>query len=77
MAARRLPRGTRLDAVTLFYEVEREHKERWATIADHVGLSPSALFDVMVANIQLDERGYPIWMPEKPQRDGELPIDTA
>lgn len=77
MVQRRLPRGTRIDAVTLGYEVERSSKERWAQIAEHVGISQSALFDVMVQNMQLDERGYPVWLPEKPARDGELPIDSV
>lgn len=77
MTPRRLPRGTRKDPVTLGYDVERQNKDQWGKIAAHVGMSPSALFDLMVENIQLDERGYPVWLPQKPTRDGELPIDSA
>lgn len=77
MAPKRLPRGTRKDGVTLFYEVERENKSTWAAVAEHAGMSPSALFDVMVTHLELDERGYPVWLPEQPLRDGELPIDPA
>jgi hypothetical protein len=77
MASTRLPRGTRREVVTLGYDVERDNKDRWAKIAAHVGMSASALFDAMVENIELDERGYPVWLPEKPPIDGELPIDSA
>jgi len=77
MAVRRLPRGTRIHPVTLGYDVERVNKDRWAGIAEHVGMSASALFDRMVENIALDELGYPLWLPEQPLLDGELPIDPA
>ncbi|WP_344257677.1 hypothetical protein [Agromyces humatus] len=63
--------------MTLGYDVERTNKDRWADIAAHVGMSPSALFDRMVENIELDGRGYPTWLPEQPLKDGELPIDPA
>jgi hypothetical protein len=63
--------------VTLGYDVERTSKDQWKRIADHVGISPSALFDLMVENIELDDRGYPVWLPVKPAPDGELPIDSA
>ncbi|WP_448812163.1 hypothetical protein [Agromyces bauzanensis] len=75
--AARLPRGTRIDPVTLGYDVERANKNKWKGIADHVGISPSALFDAMVENIELDDRGYPTWLPEQPLKDGELPIAPA
>lgn len=41
-------------------------------------MSASQLFDVMVETLQVDEDGYPVWLPEKPVRDrqGELPIDS-
>lgn len=77
MTVRRLPRGTRKDPVTLGYDVERANKDRWAAIATHVGMSPSALFDRMVENVQLDGRGRPVWLPTEPLADGELPIDAA
>lgn len=77
MTPRRLPRGTRIDPVTLGYDVERVNKDRWASLAAHVGMSPSALFDQMVENLPLDDRGFPTWLPEQPLRDGELPIDSA
>lgn len=77
MAPKRLPRGSRKDPATLFYEVERAHKEKWGEIAAHAGMSPSALFDLMVDNLELDDRGFPTWLPAQPLRDGELPIDSA
>ncbi len=77
MTARRLPRGTRVDPVTLGYDVERPNKERWAQIASHSGMSASALFDLMVENIELDADGRPVWLPEQTALDaGELPINS-
>lgn len=73
MTPRRLPRNTRVDPVDLGYEVERANKDRWKAIATQAGVSPSALFDRMVENIQLDEHGVPVWLPE---HEG-LPIDSA
>lgn len=77
MATKRLPRGTRVDPVSLGYDVERGNKDTWAMWARHAGFSPSAFFDLMVENTQLDDRGFPPWLPEQPLRDGELPIDPA
>lgn len=88
MAARRLPRGTRKDPVVFPLSVERQSRDRWKEIADHNGISPSAMFDAMVENIQLTMNGRPVWLPEpliepepeepaRPPKDGELRIDTA
>ncbi|WP_144797881.1 hypothetical protein [Microbacterium paludicola] len=77
MAARRLPRGTRLEPVVFPLSVEKRNRDRWKEIADLNGISSSAMFDAMVENIELDLRGRPTWLPERPPKDGELPIDSA
>ena len=79
MTTPRRDRGTRIDPVALGWEVERTNKSRFAQIAKHSGMSASQLFDVLVETLQLDDEGYPVWLPEKPirDRDGELPIDSA
>lgn len=86
MAAQRLPRGTRRDPVVFPMSVERTSRDRWKEIADHNGISSSAMFDEMVKNIQLDMRGRPVWLPEAPSlvdapprapKDGELPISPG
>lgn len=59
MASRRLPRGTRIDPVVFPLSVERTSRDKWKEIADHNGISPSAMFDAMVVNIELDMRGRP------------------
>lgn len=74
MTPRRLPRGTRQQPVSLGYDVERTNKDRWKEIADHVGISPSALFDRMVETIELDGNGIPVWYKRS---DEELPINTT
>lgn len=67
--------------------VERTNRDRWKEIADHNDISPSAMFDAMVAHIELTMSGRPVWLPEeptlidrpqqRPAKEGELPIDTA
>lgn len=70
--------------------VERTSRDRWKEIADHNGISPSAMFDAMVDNIELTMSGRPVWLPEpliepsaeapkppRPPKDGELRIDDA
>lgn len=85
---RRLPRNTRKDPVVFPLSVERHNRDRWKEIAEHNGISPSAMFDAMVTNIQLTMGGRPVWLPEpllepvaadaaRPTKDGELPIDPA
>lgn len=77
MTPRRRARGSLREPVSLGYDVERDNKERWKAIAAHAGVSPSFLFDLMVENIELTDRGVPTWFPEQPQiGDGELPIDS-
>lgn len=76
MAARRLPRGTRKEPVVFPLSVEKRNRDKWKEIADRNGLSPSAMFDAMVEHVELDLRGRPTWLPESPQKDGELPIDS-
>lgn len=86
MAARRLPRGTRIDPVVFPLSVERTSRDKWKEIADHNGISASAMFDALIENIELDMRGRPVWLPEvptlvdappRPPKEGELPIDSA
>ena len=72
MTPPRRPRGSRKDPVAIGYDVERENKDRWADIARNAGVSPSALFDLMVESIELDEHGVPLWF----KRPEELPIDA-
>ena len=77
MVARR-KRGTLVHPATLGYEVEAEAKERFDALARHAGVSSAVFFERVVENIELNERGLPVWWPEQPALvDGELPIDTA
>jgi hypothetical protein len=68
--------------------VERDSRDRWKEIAEHNGISASAMFDALVNNIELTMNGRPVWLPEpliepsaeetpRPPKDGELRIDTA
>lgn len=76
MAAKRRPRGTLVDPTQLGYPVERANKNKFAAVARNANISAAALFDLLVENMELNERGYPVWL-EVPlaARDEELLID--
>lgn len=79
MAVRRLPRGTRVDAVALGWKVEKAQKERFERLAAHAGVSAAVFFEAVVdhLNTELTSRGLPEWWPAQELTDGELPIDSA
>jgi len=66
-----------VDGRMLGYTVHGRNKRRWDDLADHLKISPSELFDIMVETLPLDEYGRPTWYPEPADPDGVLPIDTA
>lgn len=74
MAARRRPRGTRVDPVAPGYIIERAAKDQLGALAARAGVSPSLFIERMVEHVttELDDRGLPTWWPEP---EG-LPIDT-
>lgn len=80
MAARRLPRGTRStsETVTAGWKIDVRSRDRWNAIAERLGVSGAALFDLMVESIEVDGPNRPEWLPEDPRAgDGVLPIDAA
>lgn len=78
MTVQRLPRGTRVDSISLGLLVERANKERFALIARNSGMTSSALFDALVEHMPLDEQGRPDWLPTALKtKDAELPIKSA
>lgn len=86
MVAKRRPWGTRKDPFFYGLSVERANAERWKRIAEHNGISASAMFDLMVENIELTMSGRPVWLPAplvepesltRTPKDGELHIDAA
>lgn len=74
MSSPRRPRGSLRDPIAMGWKVERGNKDYFAQIASKAGLSGAALFDLMVENLELDERGLPIWLPRENVK-GQLPID--
>ncbi len=78
MAAPRLPRGTRRKPVTAGWKIEERSRDRWNAIALRSGISAGALFDRMVASVEVDGPNRPSWLPDNPDaEDGVLPIDAA
>lgn len=74
--ARRRPRGTRIDPVSMTLEVERTSKSKFEEIARTSGVSGSVMFELLVAHVELTDQGIPVWMPET-NRPEELPIKTT
>lgn len=74
MSTPRRPRGSVTDPIALGWKVQRENKDLFADLAAKAGLSGAALFDLMVENLELDERGLPAWIPQD-DPEGHLPID--
>ena len=77
MAARRLPRGTRSKPVAAGWKIEERNRDRFNAIAEHNDLSAGAMLDQLIENMPLDDLGRPLWLPPKPLKDGELPIEAA
>lgn len=76
MTVQRLPRGTRVDSISLGLLVERANKERFAAIAKNAGMTSSAFFDALVEHMPLNEKGIPSWLPSTlEKKDEKLPIE--
>lgn len=74
MTSPRRPRGSVDDPIALGWKVQRKNKDFFTELASKAGLSGAAMFDLMIENLELDERGLPAWAPMKDD-EGKLPID--
>lgn len=73
MTERRRFRGTVQNPVTPGWRVEESSRDRAKTIAAAAGVSPSEFIDALIQNVELDDRGLPVWwVPRSPHE--ELPI---
>ncbi len=77
MAQQKTLRGTVQVPKQQRFTVDAETKRRFDSIARKAGVSKSYFFTRLVENIELTDQGLPVWWPEEPPRDGELPIDSA
>ncbi len=73
MAARRLPRGTRVKPVAVGWRIEQTAKAKVDKTAAAMGVSAAVLLEEMIDRLDLDERGVPTWWT--PDNDEELPIN--
>lgn len=73
MTQNRRARGTVIEPSGLGWRVEKANKDFFASLAQRAGISNAALFDAMVENIVLDDRGLPTWLPY--DNKGQLPIE--
>lgn len=66
-------RGSVPDPVNLGWRVKGANRDLFASLATRAGMSNAALFDAMVENIVLDDRGLPTWLPHDHKE--QLPIE--
>ncbi|MCD4850771.1 MULTISPECIES: hypothetical protein [Micrococcaceae] len=76
MAARRLPRGTRLNPVRLGWAIEEERKELIDNLADRAGVSSAVILEAIIDHVRKDipDGGLPPWMLGN---QGVLPLPQA
>ena len=76
MAARRLPKGTRVNPVRLGWAIEEERKDIIDALATRAGVSSAVILEAIIDHIQPDipTEGLPDWMT---QHQGVLPIPAA
>ena len=58
------------------WRVKGANKQRIIDMAQLAQMSAAEFFDLMVENLELDERGLPEWIP-RDEDEGQLPIDKA
>nr|WP_176705494.1 hypothetical protein [Arthrobacter sp.]AXV46545.1 hypothetical protein pA58H1_p28 [Arthrobacter sp.] len=64
--------GSVENPVALGWRVEDKNRQRVIELARKSEMSAAAFFDLMVENLDLDDRGIPPWVPYKDEE--ELPI---
>lgn len=66
--------GSVENPVALGWRVSGANRQRLIDLARKSEMSAAAFFDLMVENLELDERGLPTWIPREDDK-GQLPID--
>ncbi|MFE4835282.1 hypothetical protein ACHMXB_21385 (plasmid) [Arthrobacter sp. UC242_113] len=76
MAARRLPKGTRVNPVRLGWAIEEPRKDVIDDLAKRAGVSSAVVLEAIIDHIQPDipTVGLPSWMLKN---QGALPIPQA
>lgn len=76
MSDYRRQHGSVENPVALGWRVSSVSRQRVIDLAKQSKMSAAAFFDLMVANLELDDRGLPPWVPSK-DNEGKLPIDKS
>lgn len=61
--------------VALGWRVSSANRDRVVALARKSKMSAAAFFDLMVENLELDERGVPTWVERDDEDKEQLPID--
>lgn len=78
--ARRRQHGSLKDPVAVTYRIERDARDQLRDVAVRSGVSCAELLETLIARIDLDADGLPVWADEMASRRNrvkELPIDKA
>jgi hypothetical protein len=62
--------------VTPGWRVEDDSRTKVKDMARAAGVSPSQFLDALIANVEKDERGLPVWWTVDVKKNEELPIDS-
>jgi len=76
-AAPRKPRGKARSNPAIFAQVEPHIKEKWNAMVEATGVSHVRLMEEIVARMDLDAQGRPVWWPDVDDSQGELPMKSA
>lgn len=79
MAARRRPRGSVVDAVALFAEVDPQAKANAQTIAETLGVTTAEFVEALLLHAadDLDAQGVPTWWTKPLEQTGELDLEAS
>lgn len=69
--------GSMKDPVPAGYRIERATRDELQRLAKAAGISASALIEELVARVERDADGAPVWADELHNHDEELPIGRA
>lgn len=75
MKPARVPRDTRLEPVKFGgFVVDKSYRETFERVVKRTGVSGAMFLERLIDHLgdELDERGFPVWWPDKQLKDGEL-----
>lgn len=69
--------GTVQNPVPATYRIARASRDRLLELAHAAGVTGPAFLEALIARVECDENGVPVWAHELHDTSEELPIDKA